>query len=115
MTLPTGTLPLEVLLSPEAEQDLLDIYTYIAASAGQEQAYTVLSTLEQAILSLENLPMRGNIPPELETVGITRYREIHVPPWRIIYETRETVVHVHWIFDSRRDVAGQLTQKMLRG
>lgn len=114
MTLATRTPLLEVLLSPEAGQDLQDIYTYIAASAGHEQADTILGTLEQVILSLESLPLRGNIPPELETVGITRYREIHVHPWRIIYEPRETVVHVHWIFDARRDVAGQLAQKILR-
>ena len=115
MTLPTGTPLLEVLLSPEAEQDLLEIYTYTAANVGQEQADTILGKLEQAILSLENLPLRGNVPPELEIVGITRYREIHVHPWRIIYEALDTMVHVHWIFDSRRDVAGQLAHKVLRG
>ncbi|MDE8731426.1 type II toxin-antitoxin system RelE/ParE family toxin, partial [Desulfovibrio desulfuricans] len=60
------------------------------------------------------LPRRGNVPPELEIVGITRYREIHVHPWRIIYKALEAVVHVHWVFDSRRDVAGQFAQKMLR-
>lgn len=110
MTLPTGTPLLKVLLSPEAEQDLLEIYTYTAAIVGQEQADTILGKLEQAILSLENLPLRGN-----EIVGITRYREIHVHPWRIIYEALDTIVHVHWVFDSRRDVAGQLAQKVLRG
>lgn len=115
MTLPTGTPLLKVLLSPEAEQDLLEIYTYTAAIVGQEQADTILGKLEQAILSLENLPLRGNVPPELEIVGITRYREIHVHPWRITYEALEAVVHVHWIFDSRRDVAGQLAHKVLRG
>ena len=115
MTLPTGTPLLKVLLSPEAEQDLLEIYTYTAAIVGQEQADTILGKLEQAILSLENLHLRGNVPPELETVGITRFREIHVHPWRIIYEALEAVVHVHWVFDSRRDVAGQLAQKVLRG
>lgn len=114
MTLPTGTPFLQVLLSPEAEQDLLEIYSYTAANAGQEQADTILGKLEQAILSLENLPLRGNVPPELEIVGITRYREIHVHPWRIIYEALEGVVHVHWVFDSRRDVAGQFVQKMIR-
>ena len=114
MTLPTGTPLLKVLLSPEAEQDLLEIYTYTAAIVGQEQADTILGKLEQAILSLESLPLRGNVPPELETVGITRFREIHVHPWRIIYEALDTMVHVHWVFDSRRDVAGQFAQKMLR-
>ena len=115
MTLPTGTPLLEVLLSPEAEQDLLEIYTYTAANVGQEQADTILGKLEQGILSLESLPLRGNVPPELEIVGITRYREIHAHPWRIIYEAFDAMVHVHWVFDSRRDVAGQFAQKMLRG
>ncbi|MFV0401507.1 MAG: type II toxin-antitoxin system RelE/ParE family toxin [Oscillospiraceae bacterium] len=79
------------------------------------QADTILGKLEQAIRSLHSLPLRGNVPPELEIVGITRYREIHVHPWRIIYEALEAVVLVHWVFDSRRDVAGQFAQKMLRG
>ena len=114
MTLSAGTPFLQVLLSPEAEQDLLEIYTYTAANVGQEQADTILGKLEQAILSLESLPLRGNVPPELEIVGITRYREIHVHPWRIIYEALDAMVHVHWVFDSRRDVAGQFAQKMLR-
>ena len=114
MVLPTDKRPLEILLAPEAEQDLRDIYTYMADHAGQEQAHAILSRLEAAIFSLETLPQRGNIPPELEVVGITRYRELHEHPWRIIYEPLEAAVHVHWIFDSRRDVAGQLAQKILR-
>ena len=61
MTLPTGTPLLEVLLSPEAEQDLLEIYSYTATNAGQEHADTILGKLEQAILSLENLHLRGNV------------------------------------------------------
>ncbi len=66
------------------------------------------------MLSLETLPQRGNIPPELEAAGITHYRELHEHPWRIIYEPLEAAVHVHWVFDSRRGVAGQLAQGMLR-
>ena len=61
MTRPTGTPLLEVLLSLEAEQDLLEIYSYTATNAGQEHADTILGKLEQAILSLENLHLRGNV------------------------------------------------------
>lgn len=99
MTLSIGTQHLQVLLSPEAGQDLLDIYTHMAASGGQEQAGTILGKLEQAILSLESLPLRGNVPPELEIVDITRYRETHAHPWHVIYEALDRVVHVHWVFD----------------
>ena len=75
----------------------------------------ILGRLEQAVLSLESLPLRGNVPPELEIVGITRYRETHAHPWRMIFEALESAVHVHWVFDSRRDVSGQFAQKILRG
>lgn len=57
-------------------------------------------------LSLESFPLRGNVPQKLEIVGITLYREIHVHQWRIIYEALESLVHAHWVFDSRHDVAG---------
>ncbi len=114
MTLSTTAHHPEILLSPEAEQDLRDIYAYMAAQAGQKRADDILDKLETAILLLETLPLRGNIPLELAVVGITRYRELHEYPWRIIYEPLRTEVRIHWIFDSRSDVAGQLTQKMLR-
>lgn len=74
----------EVLLAPKAEQDLRDIYACMIDHAGQKQADTILSKLEQTILSLENLSLRGNIPPELEAVGIVCYRALHENPWHII-------------------------------
>ena len=68
---PAGTPHWEVVLSPESEQDLLEIYSCTAASAGQEQAEAILDKLEQTILSPDSFPLRGNIPPELEMVGCT--------------------------------------------
>lgn len=53
------------------------IYTCTAANAGQAQADTILGKLEQTTLALESFPLCGNVPSELEIVGITRYREIH--------------------------------------
>ena len=62
MTLSTTAHHPEILLSPEAEQDLRDIYAYMAAQAGQKRADDILDKLETAILLLETLPLRGNIP-----------------------------------------------------
>ena len=93
----------------------LYIYTYAAANAEQEQSDTILGKLDQATLALESLPQCGNVPPELEIMDITRYREIYAHPWRRIYEVLEAVVHVHWVFDSRCNVTGQFAHKVLRG
>ncbi len=103
-----------IILSPEALQDLDDIHIYISNKEGQDQADVILDKLEAAILSLEELPKRGNIPPELIETGINRYHEMHVKPWRIIYEVSDNVIYIHWIFDSRRDIASQISERILR-
>ncbi len=103
-----------IILSPEALQDLDDIHIYISNKDGQDQADVILDRLETAILGLEELPKRGNIPPELIETGINRYYEIHFKPWRIIYEVSDKNIYVHWVFDSRRDVASQTRERLLR-
>lgn len=82
----------------------LYIYTCAAANAEQEQSDTILGKLNQATLALESLPQCGNVPPELEIMDITRYREIYAQPWRIIFKALEAVVNVRWLFDSRQNV-----------
>lgn len=62
MVLPTGKRPLEILLAPEAEQDLRDIYTYVADHAGQEQGHTILGRLEADILAGNLAPARQHPP-----------------------------------------------------
>ncbi len=103
-----------ISLSPEALQDLDDIHIYISTKDGQDQADVILDKLEAAILSLEELPKRGNIPPELKETGIDRYHELHLKPWRIMYEVSEKNIYIHWIFDSRRDIASQIRERLLR-
>lgn len=104
----------EVLLTAQAERDLNDIYTYILNNAEAEQAIRVLDGLEKIVLSLEKLPDRGNLPPELERVGVLGYRELHNPPYRIIYQLQGERVFVHAILDARRDIQTLLVERLLR-
>lgn len=104
----------EVLLSREARQDLNDIRADAVARQGADLADATMAALKVAVESLENTPRGTLVPPELERAGVTRYRELPCPPWRIIYEPTPEAVLVHWIFDARRDVAGQLLQKICR-
>ena len=55
-----------VRVSEEAEQDLIDIYRYVAIHDSVEKATYVLEQLEPLCSSLAELPMRGHIPPELD-------------------------------------------------
>ena len=103
-----------VLLTPEAEGDLVTLHAYVSATASVARADALLARLEAACRSLETLPRRGHVLPELERVGVTDFREIHVRPYRILYEVVDDAVHVHAVLDGRRDLPEILAQRLLR-
>ncbi len=104
----------EVHFVIDAEEDLFDIYRYIAVSDSSKRAEKVLRDLEEVCLSLENMPNRGHIPPELEWIGVREYREIHCKVYRIIYQVIESDVFIHCVLDGRRDLQDLLQQRLLR-
>jgi len=98
----------------DAEQDLIDIYTYVAASDSGEKAEYVLDKLQTVCLSLDKLAARGHIPPELERVGVTTYRQVHFKPYRVIYQISGQNVYIHCVLDGRRDMQSLLERRLLR-
>ena len=104
----------QVLITREAEWDLLDIYNYMARHYSGEKAFSILKRLEEVCLSLTELPLRGHIPPELERIGIFTYREINHKPYRIIYQIVNDEVYIHCVLDGRRDMQTLLQQRLLR-
>ena len=103
-----------VRLSAEAEQDLIDIYRYIAYHDSVESAGHVLDQLETVCSRLTGFPQRGHIPPELEWIAVTNFRELNFKPWRIIYEVIHRDVFIHCILDGRRDMLALLERRLLR-
>lgn len=71
-----------VQITEEAEQDLIDIYRYIAFHDAVENGAHVLDKLESLCADLAELPLRGNVPPELDRIGVTTYREVRFKPYR---------------------------------
>ena len=104
----------EVVVSKEAEEDLDSIYRYLVRSSGVEQANCIEDRLIEGILSLEKTPGRGKCPPEMLNLGITDYREIQLPPWRIFYGIEQDKVGVVAIIDGRRNVAELLQRRLLQ-
>ena len=103
-----------VLIVQDAEDDLFDIYRYILENDSDTKAEYVVSRIEETCTSLQELPDRGHIPPELERVGVFGYREIHFKPYRIIYEIEGRRVFIHCILDGRRDLQDLLEGRLLR-
>ena len=66
----------QVLFSQEAEQDLLDLYDYIAARDGARRAIAYIERIHAWCESLRTFPRRGttrdDIRPGLRTAGFER-------------------------------------------
>lgn len=103
-----------VRLADDAEQDLIDIYRYVATNDSAEAADYLLDKLETLCSKLSSLPERGHVPPDLERVAVTAYREVHFKPYRVVYEVIGREVFVHCILDGRRDMQSLLERRLLR-
>jgi len=103
-----------VRLAEDAERDLVDIYRYVATHDSTEKAAYVLEQLETLCTRLSDLPLRGHIPPELDRIGVTSYREVHFKPYRVIYEVIGQDVFVHCVLDGRRDMQSLLERRLIR-
>ena len=101
-----------VLITPQAEADLVAIYEFILEREGPLRAAGVLQDLKKAVLGLSAVPHRGKEPPELEPFGPTEYLQIVAKPWRIIYFLQGAKVQVVVVADGRRDFASLLTRRL---
>ncbi|MBS3918819.1 MAG: type II toxin-antitoxin system RelE/ParE family toxin [Deltaproteobacteria bacterium] len=98
--------------SDTSEKDLTDIIEYIAED-NPLNAYETFKKIKRKTFSLYTFPDRGRIVPELQDQGITQYRELVVPPWRIIYRISERKVYVLSVLDGRRNVEDILLKRMI--
>ncbi len=103
-----------VFIVADAEDDLFDIYRHIAWSESLAKADRVVKKLQELCNSLEALPKRGHIPPELEFISVLDYREVHYKPYRVIYQIVGKEVYVHCVLDGRRDMQSLLQERLLR-
>jgi len=103
-----------VFILKDAEQDILELYEYVALNDALSKAKKLIEKLEEKCKSLSEYANRGHIPPELDRVSIYNYLEIHYNPYRIIYQIIDKNVFIHCILDGRRDLTELLHERLLR-
>lgn len=101
----------QVSWASAAESDLSNIILYIAEES-PVNARKIFDTIKEKASSLKQSPESGRIVPELQDQGINLYREIIVPPWRIVYRISEKKVYVLTVFDSRQNTEDVLLKKL---
>jgi len=103
----------EVVWTKIANADLTAIIQYIL-SDNPAAAKASLQRIKVKVSNLDSLPERGRIVPELRQQGILQYRELVVPPWRIIYRISDNFVYVLAVFDSRQNIEDVLLDRLVR-
>ncbi len=109
--------PVRVVIAAAAESDLQAIYNQRLGhrgAQGADGADALLDRLFAAIASLAEFAQRGPVPPELATLGIADWRQLSVPPYRIIYAVGVDTVTVAVVADGRRDFASLLERRLLQ-
>jgi len=65
-----------IIFTPEAKNDLLELYDYIADHSGPDRALRYLGRIEKICMSLQTLPERGSrrddLRPGLRVMGFER-------------------------------------------
>jgi toxin ParE1/3/4 len=104
----------KVVILPEAKEDLIEIFLYVAEHDSPTRADALLDALEEKSTSLYENPQRGHIVPELKRVHVDGFREIHCKPFRIVFQISDKNVYVHAVLDGRRELQELLERRILR-
>lgn len=105
--------PFAVELTAGAEADLEAIFDYLSAARDIQDAARFLDRIVEKLETLEHFPERGNVPKELEALGISEFRQILHGSYRLIYRIIDRRVIVSIIADGRRDMQALLERRLL--
>lgn len=102
-----------VELTEGAERDLEALHAYVAEHRSIAEADALLDDLMVKVELLEQYPDRGNVPKELDALGMRDFRQILLLPYRLIYRVIGNMVFILVIADGRRDMTALLEQRLL--
>ena len=103
----------EVLWSRSAVSDLDDILEYLAEQASIDRALDLYEKVRRHVAELSTFPRRCRYVPELKAIGLTEFRELILPPYRIFFRLVEKRVILLGVLDSRRDLEEILVQRAI--
>ncbi len=102
----------KVLWTEVAVKDLSNIIDYIAED-NPKDALKILKTIRKKLEKLHYLPTRGRVVPELRDQGMKEYRELVIPPWRVMFRIDGWKVYVSAVLDARRNIEDILLRRLI--
>jgi plasmid stabilization system protein ParE len=89
-----------ILWTGPALADLREIKVWVERDS-PDTARRLAAKIRERVNDLAHFPSSGRVVPE---IGIDRYREVIVRPYRVIYEIRENDLVILRVRHSRRDL-----------
>ena len=103
----------QVIWTKNAEFDLESIIEYIKTDS-IKIAKDIFLEIKNRCDDLSILPTSKRIVPELQQIGILKYRELIYKRWRIIYKIENDKIFIVIVVDSGRNVEDILFQRLLK-
>ena len=103
----------EIIWVSVAHADLVEIIQHIRAY-NPSAAADNFKKIKDSVSELKLFPQQGRIVPELKQQGILHYRELIVPPWRVIYRLTDHQVYVLSVIDARHNIEDILLDRLIR-
>ncbi len=97
----------QVIWTKNAKYDLEEIIEYIKTDSIEVAKNIFFEIKEQCNLS-------RRVVPELQYIGILRYRELIYKRWRIVYKIEGKKVYILIVVDSSRDIEDILFRRLLK-
>ena len=101
-----------VVWTKNAQFDLELIIEYIKPSS-KIMAKDIFFEIKKECDNLYFMPTRKRVVPELQHIGILKYREIIYKRWRIVFKVEKLQVSVLLVVDSRRNLEDLMFQRLL--
>ncbi len=101
-----------VVWTKNAQFDLELIIEYIMPNSKQ-MAKEIFFEIKEECDDLHFMPTRKRVVPELQHIGILKYREIIYKRWRIVFKIEVSKVSVLLVVDSSRNLEDLLFQRLL--
>ncbi|MFO7780803.1 MAG: type II toxin-antitoxin system RelE/ParE family toxin [Spirochaetia bacterium] len=103
-----------IVWAESAAEDLREAILWLLDRDAAGAARSLLADVDRRITRLEEFPESGRVVPELAREGITRYREVIVDVWRVLYTVTAENITVLAFIDSRRNIEDILLYRGIR-
>jgi plasmid stabilization system protein ParE len=103
----------KVIWTKNAEFDLESIIEYIKTDS-IKIAKDIFFEIKNKCSQLSIFPDSRRVVPELQQIGLLRYRELIFKRWRIIYKIEKEKVYILIVVDSGREMEDILFGRLLK-